>query len=96
MDGETRSAVYGLSSALNWYKKSRPWLGRLSFSLSDLFRSHRCHPNRKLSFNNKDYNEDDNKVEGEKRVHWFRISPDYRRKGKSVKVMISDSVKKPC
>jgi hypothetical protein len=68
------------------YKKSRPWLGRLSFSLSELLYSHRCHPNRKLSFNNKDAGKDDNKGEAEDRIHWLVISPDYRQKRKSVKV----------
>ena len=67
------------------YKKSRPWLGRLSFSLSDLFHSHRCHPNRKKSFNNKDYNKDDNKGEAEDGTHRLLVSPDYRRKRQFVK-----------
>ena len=66
-------------------KKSRPWLGRLSFLLSDLLYSHRRHPNRKLSFNNKDNSKDDNKGEAVEHVHGFLISPDYRRKGKFVK-----------
>ena len=78
--------VYGLSSIVRFrYKKSRPWLGRLSFSLSELFHSHRCHPNRKLSFNNKDDSKDDNKGEAVEHTHGFLISPDYRRKRKSVK-----------
>ncbi len=86
MDGETRSAVYGLSSALNWYKKSRPWLGRLSFSLSDLFYSHRSHPNQKLILNNKDRKDYYNNREAEqRRIHWLVTSHDYRRKRQSVK-----------
>ena len=81
-----RSMVYGLSSALNWYKKSRPWLGRLSFSLSDLLYSHRSHPNRKLILNNKDHKYYYNNGEAEQRcIHWLVTSPDYRRKRKSVK-----------
>lgn len=59
----------------------------------DLLRSHRCHPNRKLSFNNKDYKDDYNKGEVEQRwIHGLVISPDYRRKRKSVKGLVWDSV----
>ncbi len=78
--------VNGLWSALNWYKKSRPWLGRLSFSLSDLFYSHRSHPNQKLILNNKDRKDYYNNREAEQRcIHWLVTSHDYRRKRKSVK-----------
>jgi hypothetical protein len=85
--------VYGLSSivCLIGIKKAARGRGG-SRSLSDLLCSHRCHPNRKLSFNNKDAGKDDNKGEAEDRIHWLVISPDYRQKRKSVKGNLSDSV----
>lgn len=76
---------------MGYIKKSRPWLGRLSFSLSDLFHSHRCHPNRKQSFNNKDYNKDDNKGETEDGIHRFWFRPIIGGNGNSSRAKISES-----
>jgi len=58
------------STAQNDKQKSRPWLGRLSFSLQVwLFFSHRCHPNRNLVLKNKDRNNNDKDEVGEKGLH---------------------------